>query len=79
MPKLKAPEGATACSFAGETFEVVDGAVDVPDEAVAELMNHGFVTPELDAVTAAALVAAADAAAVAKLEAASDLKKGGKK
>lgn len=79
MPKLKAPEGAIACSFAGETFDVVDGVVDVPDAAVADLLDHGFVTEELDAAAAAAVVAAADAAAAAKLEVAADLKKGGKK
>lgn len=45
MAKMKAPEGCTGCSFNGEEFEVdKDGNVDVPEEAVAELSSHGFVT-----------------------------------
>ena len=42
--KLKAPEGVSACSFDGEEFAVdVDTCtVDVPDEAVAALVEHGF-------------------------------------
>jgi hypothetical protein len=52
MPKLKAPEGATNCSHEGQMYEVdADGSVDVPDEAVAPLMCHGFTpiaAPELE-------------------------------
>ena len=42
--KLKAPEGVSACSFDGEEFAVDadTGTVDVPDEAVAALVEHGF-------------------------------------
>jgi hypothetical protein len=40
--KLKAPEGATSVSFDGESYEVKDGIVEVPHEAVAELFSHGY-------------------------------------
>src|SRR5580700_11091146 len=34
---------AASCSWNGETFEVdADGAVDVPEAAVADLACHGF-------------------------------------
>lgn len=44
MAKLKAPEGATGCSHGGQEYEVdaKTGTVEVPDEAVAELIHHGF-------------------------------------
>jgi len=40
--KLIAPEGMTSITFQEESFEVVDGMVEVPAEAVAELASHGF-------------------------------------
>lgn len=44
MAKLKAPEGSTGCSHDGKEYEVdKDGLVDVPDEAVADLLPHGYV------------------------------------
>lgn len=44
MAKLKAPEGATGCSHDGQQYEVdpKTGTVEVPDEAVADLIHHGF-------------------------------------
>jgi hypothetical protein len=43
MPKLKAPEGATSCSHDGVVYEAdASGLVDVPDEAVLPLLDHGF-------------------------------------
>jgi hypothetical protein len=39
---MQAPEGATELSFEGQTYQVVDGAVDVPHAAVAEMLSHGF-------------------------------------
>jgi hypothetical protein len=40
---LKAPEGATSCSWGGQTFDVAeDGTVDVPHESVGDLIGHGF-------------------------------------
>jgi len=44
MSKMKAPEGATQCSVAGESYEVdPSGHVTVPAEAVGELVPHGYV------------------------------------
>jgi hypothetical protein len=40
--KLNAPDGSTAVTFAGEVFEVIEGIIEVPAEAVAELLSHGF-------------------------------------
>jgi hypothetical protein len=41
--KMKAPKGASGCSFNGTEYECDKrGIVDVPDEAVAELVPHGF-------------------------------------
>lgn len=45
--KLIAPEGSTSVTFDGESFEVVDGIVEVPGQAVAELLSHGY-TPLLE-------------------------------
>jgi hypothetical protein len=43
MAKLKAPDNCTSCSFNEEVFEVDDkGTVTVPEEAVADLLDHGF-------------------------------------
>lgn len=42
MVKLKAPEGSTGCSHNGNEYEVVDGIVEVPEEAVADLLPHGY-------------------------------------
>ncbi|MBU3640010.1 hypothetical protein [Polynucleobacter sp. AP-RePozz3-80-G7] len=40
--KLIAPEGHTSVTFEGESFEVVDGIVEVPAQAVAVLFSHGY-------------------------------------
>lgn len=42
---LIAPPGATACSWRGYQFDVVDGLVTVPGEAVQDLLPHGFREP----------------------------------
>jgi len=42
-PRLLAPPGSGGCSFGGEEYLVDEsGAVDVPDDAVADLVGHGF-------------------------------------
>lgn len=41
---LRAPEGAGNVSFDGEEYEVDQGFVHVPSEAVADLLAHGFST-----------------------------------
>lgn len=65
MPKLKAPEGSRSCSHEGTTYETdADGNVEVPDEAVVELVSHGFVPAPAETT---------------KLESATDVKKGGKR
>jgi hypothetical protein len=66
MAKLKAPNGCTGCSFNGEQYPVKRGYVVVPDEAVAELIPHGFITE----VDEEAIAAAADDAESAAAEAA---------
>lgn len=35
---------ATSCSWGGETFEAQDGAFEVPEQAAADLLAHGFTT-----------------------------------
>lgn len=41
--RMQAPEGATSCGHQGVSYEVdEDGAVTVPEEAVADLMSHGY-------------------------------------
>lgn len=51
MAKLKAPEGCKSCSHDGIEFEVdKNGVVDVPDEAVADLFNHGFTPAKAEPV-----------------------------
>ena len=46
MPKLYHPQGASSCSFNGQTFEAdpTDNGIEVPDEAVEHLLPHGFST-----------------------------------
>lgn len=44
MAVLVAPEGCTGCSHDGVSYEVVDGMVEVPAEAVMDLVSHGFST-----------------------------------
>lgn len=85
MPKLKAPENSTSCSFGGYEYAVEkDGLVCVPDEAVADLLSHGFTIPpaslsqeELDAIAArnAAQKEIDDAAAKALQDAADEEKR----
>lgn len=41
---LRAPEGCTSASHEGEEYEVDQGFVHVPSEAVADLLGHGFST-----------------------------------
>lgn len=41
MMRLTAPIGTKSCSFRGVEYTVVDGIVDVPEEAV-DLLSHGF-------------------------------------
>ena len=40
--KLKAPEGCGGVSFDGREYPVVEGYVEVPDEAAAELTQPGW-------------------------------------
>jgi len=40
--KLKAPEGCGGVSFDGQAYPVVDGQVDVPEAAAAELTQPGW-------------------------------------
>ena len=55
MPKLKTPANCDSASFDGETYTVGDdGFVDVPEEAVGPLLDHGFTAPTLDELKAAA-------------------------
>ncbi len=43
MKTLKAPKGATACSWGGREYKVdAEGCVEVPEEAVGALRAHGF-------------------------------------
>lgn len=59
MVNMKAPDGTTGCSVGGESYKVdKKGFVEVPEEAVADLMQHGFVI-ELDEAAAQASMAAA--------------------
>lgn len=41
-PLINPNSQATTCSFGGETIEAVKGVFLVPDEAVPELLAHGF-------------------------------------
>lgn len=69
MAKLKAPNGCTSCSTGGEVFAVKKGYVTVPDEAVSELIPHGFITEvDNEAITAAADEAAEKEAAEKEAE-----------
>lgn len=44
--RLRAPEGATSCSWNGESFAVdKKGWVKVPEAAAGDLVAHGFITP----------------------------------
>lgn len=45
MAKLIAPENATGCSHEGVEYDVDEkGFVEVPEEAVSALLDHGFKT-----------------------------------
>lgn len=46
MAILNAPKGAKSCSWNGQEFEVEDGLVVVPNEAVLDLIPHGYTTGE---------------------------------
>jgi hypothetical protein len=65
MVRMKAPAGATGVAFQGVEHPVVDGFVEVPDEAVAELSAHGYRrAAPIDAAAAKDLVAGMDRAAL---------------
>ena len=61
---LKAPEGATSASHDGDTFDVVDGQITVPQHVGQALLGHGYVE-----INQAGGVSADDAAAQIKLAA----------
>lgn len=43
MQKMKAPENCSdQVSWNGEVFEVKDGEIKVPNEAIEDLKGHGF-------------------------------------
>lgn len=46
---LKAPASASSLSVGGETFEVVNGIVEVPEEHAHHLEPHGFTRADSDA------------------------------
>lgn len=46
---LTAPKGVKSCSVAGVEYTVAKGRVDVPADAVAELVRHGFAVADLSA------------------------------
>lgn len=49
MAKLIAPENSTGCSFDGVEYEVdAKGFVEVPEEAVLALLDHGFKTAPVE-------------------------------
>ena len=52
MTILKALSHSGSCSWQGEEFPIVDGLVEVPDDAVPEFLSHGF-TYNLDEQPAA--------------------------
>lgn len=61
---LSAPEGATSLSFAGTSYEVVNGLVTLPAEAhaaLADLRAHGFAPYSAPADTAPATPAGSGA------------------
>lgn len=53
--RMTAPEGATGCGWMGESYEVdEDNKVTVPEEAVNDLMFHGYKPDAEDAEEAVA-------------------------
>lgn len=58
--RMIAPAGATSCSHDGVTYDVKDGHVDVPSNAVEALQSFGFHVAD-SAVEAAIKLAKADA------------------
>lgn len=66
--KLKAPEGCTGCSFGGQEYKVKKGIVDVPDEALFALREHGFypVAPTDEEIKAAQIADAQQAVVAAQ-------------
>jgi hypothetical protein len=42
MAILKALSSTGSCSWQGEEFQIKDGLVEVPDDAVPEFLAHGF-------------------------------------
>jgi hypothetical protein len=40
--RLKAPKGCGSVSFDGKSYPVVEGVVEVPDEAAAEFTQPGW-------------------------------------
>ena len=66
--KMKAPKGCTGCSFGGNEYPAKKGVVDVPDEALAALLEHGFepVEPTDEEIKAAQLADAQQAVVAAQ-------------
>jgi hypothetical protein len=44
--KLDAPDGAGLVSYGGVEYAVENGSVQVPADAVATLLSHGFSVPK---------------------------------
>lgn len=42
MQKMNAPPNVVGCSFAGVEYRTKKGAVNVPEEAIQALLEHGF-------------------------------------
>ena len=77
--KFKAPEGVSGCSWGGQSYKAKKGVVEAPDEALADLLEHGFepVIPTDKEVKAASIAAAQQAVAAAQgdLDAETDTEK----
>lgn len=54
MIRMKAPQGASFVSHGGQTYQVIDGHVDVPDDAARALFAHGYSIAAAEAATAQA-------------------------
>lgn len=54
--RLKDLNDVSSVSFDGDSYDVIDGFVDVPEEAVADLLSHGFILiSESDPIAAEAV------------------------
>jgi hypothetical protein len=45
---MKAAAGSTLVSFAGQTYHVVNGFIELPEEAAHELRSHGYTMANAD-------------------------------